>query len=99
MTHQVLTANRLVDGQVVYLGPDESWTHRLAEAVVASDEGAADRLQAIAQRAVARRAVVDPYLFEVDTQDGVPRPLRTREIIRARGPSVRTDLGYQAAEG
>lgn len=95
---QVLTANRLDDGHVVYLAADEAWTHRLGEAHVASDEETAARLRAVAERAVAGRAVIDPYLFEVDPRGGAPRPLRTREVIRARGPSVRPDLGHQAAE-
>jgi len=96
--HQVLTANRLDDGQVVYLAAGAAWTHRLAEAHVADDDDTAAALQAAAEQAVARRAVVDPYLFEVDPQGGTPRPLRMREAIRARGPSVRPDLGHQAAE-
>jgi len=97
--HQVLTANRLADGQVVYLAAGAAWTHRLAEAHVASDDDTVAALKSAAARAVAEHAVVDPYLFEVDTQGGATRPLRTREAIRARGPSVRPDLGHQAAEG
>jgi len=96
--HQVLTANRLDDGQVVYLAAGSAWTHRLAEAHIASDDDTAAALQAAAARGVAERAVIDPYLFEVDPQGGTPRPLRMREAIRARGPSVRPDLGHQAAE-
>jgi hypothetical protein len=96
--HQVLTAKRLDDGQVVYLAAGENWTHRLAEAHVASDAATAAALQSVAEKAVAGRVIVDPYLFEVDPQAGAIQPLRTREVIRARGPSVRPDLGYQAAE-
>ena len=98
MKHQVLTANRLDDGQVVYLAADEALTHHIAEARVASDEDEAARLQTAAENAVAARLIVAPYLFEVDPRDGAPRPLGAREVIRARGPSVRPDLGHQAAE-
>ena len=96
--HQVLTANRLDDGQVVYLATGAAWTHRLAEARIASDDETAAALQAAGARGVAERTVVDPYLFEVDPHGGAPRPLRMREAIRAHGPSVRPDLGHQAAE-
>jgi hypothetical protein len=40
--------------------------------------------------------VVDPYLIEVTREGAVPRPVRLREAIRARGPTVRPDLGKQA---
>jgi len=32
----------------------------------------------------------------VREQDGKIRPVKEREIVRAAGPSVRTDLGKQA---
>ena len=35
MTLQALTANRLRDGQVVYLCEDDSWSERLQDAIVA----------------------------------------------------------------
>ncbi len=98
MKNQGLTANRLDDGQVVYLATRGAWTHRIAEARIASAKDEAATLQSIAANAVAARLIVDPYLFEVDPRDGAPRPLGAREIIRARGPSVRPDLGYQATE-
>ena len=41
---------------------------------------------------VARNLVVNPYLFE--TRNG--QPVTEREIIRAAGPTMRSDLGKQA---
>lgn len=40
--------------------------------------------------------IVGPTVIEADVKDGKPWPKRYREIIRAEGPTVRTDLGYQA---
>ena len=40
--------------------------------------------------------VVGPYLMDVAAENGVPRPISNREVIRARGPTVRLDLGKQA---
>jgi hypothetical protein len=44
---------------------------------------------------VAARVVVGPYLIDVAVEGGTIRPLHYREMIRARGPSVRPDLGKQ----
>ncbi len=42
--------------------------------------------------------MVSPYLFEARIEDGAIRPVKEREIIRAAGPTVRTDLGKQASD-
>lgn len=97
MTMKAITANRLSDGYVVYLRKDGAWGERIQESVVADSEELAAALLELAKRAVAERLVVDPYLFAVSVEDGRVRPLGRREEIRAAGPSVRTDLGYQAA--
>lgn len=87
---QVLTANRLIDGTVLYW-KDGGWVETLAAADTLEAGPAAAALEA-AKAFVAANAVVNPYLFEV--KDG--RPVKEREIIRAAGPSVRQDLGKQA---
>jgi len=98
MTLKVATANRLGDGLVVYLAADGSWSERLAEGRIA-DEAAQAELEARAQAAAVAHVVVAPYLIEVRDEDGVVRPVRYREEIRSRGPTVRPDLGKQAAAG
>jgi hypothetical protein len=97
MTLQAITANRLIDGQVVYLREDDQWSPRIQEAIVADTDELAKTLLELAKRAVGKRLVVDPYLFAVAVEHDRIRPLGQREQIRAAGPSVRTDLGYQAA--
>jgi hypothetical protein len=97
MTLQAITANRLTDGQVVYLRQDDRWSERIQEAIVADSDDLAKTLLELAKRAVAQRLIVDPYLFAVSVEDSQVIPLGRREQIRAAGPSVRTDLGYQAA--
>ncbi len=97
MTLQAITANRLVDGQVVYLREDDQWSPRIQEAIVADSDEFAKTLLELARRAVERRLIVDPYLFAVSIEKGRIQPLGRRETIRAAGPSVRPDLGYQAA--
>jgi uncharacterized protein DUF2849 len=89
---QILTANRLRDGEVVYWRGG-TWTTSLAEAEIFSEKASADAALKAADGSVKDRIVVAPYLFEIRA-DG--RPVKEREIIRAAGPTVRTDLGKQA---
>jgi hypothetical protein len=97
MTLQALTANRLRDGQVVYLCEDDSWSEHLQDSILADSDEMAKTLLTLAARAVEKHVIVDPYLFAVSVESGIIHALSRREIIRAAGPSVREDLGYQAA--
>ncbi len=90
---QALTANRLIDGLVLYWRRG-GWVEPFSEADIFPDAATADAALAAAKDFVARNLVVNPYLFEV--QGG--RPVKEREIIRAAGPSVRTDVGKQAED-
>ncbi len=92
---QVVTANHLLDGDVVYLTAGLGWSRELADAVIADTQEEADRLLAAA--AGQEGEVVGPYLIDVARDaDGRPEPLHYRERIRTRGPSNRPDLGRQA---
>ena len=95
MADRIVTANRLDDGLVVYLN-GAGWSERIDDARIAGDDAAADRLLARAEGPGQAVRVVDPYLIEVTREGAVPRPVRLREAIRARGPTVRPDLGKQA---
>ena len=95
MTQQVISANRLGDGIVVYLAPDNSWAERISGSVIAPDEATADAMLTQAKQAVQDRLIVDPYLIDVAEVDGEVRPTKYREFIRATGPSVRPDLSKQ----
>lgn len=96
MTQQIVSANRLTDGLVVYLTAGAGWSERLADGHVAADEAAAERILAAARQAESERIVVDSYLIDVAEFDGVLRPTKYREYIRAEGPTVRPDIGKQA---
>jgi len=85
----VITANRLTDGIVVYLAPDGGWVEELARARLADTEEETKRLEAKAAKAVAERKVVAVYPMDVAVQDGMPVALSVRERIRA---SHRTTL-------
>ena len=85
---QVITANRLTDGIVVYLTPADEWSPAIADSLVCADAADTEAALAIAARAAAeQQRVVEPYEIDVTTDDGIT-PVRYREAIRAFGPSV-----------
>jgi Protein of unknown function (DUF2849) len=94
---QVLTANRLRDGDVVYWR-DGAWVEAFKDADVFNDKAAADAALAAAKVFVTDRKVVNPYLFAVREDGGKIRAVEEREIVRSEGPSVRRDLGKQAMD-
>ena len=98
-TLKVFTANRLREGDVVYLTGTGDWSTRLDEAAVITAPDETERAEAFAERAVTERIIVGPYLMKVarDTErEGALRPLSQREFIRAQGPSLRSLTGAPA---
>ena len=93
---QVLTANRLAVGEVVYWNAARGWVDRLTDAEVLPDEQAETALKGAAL-SVEKREVVAPYLFDVRVKNGAIEPVKERERIRAAGPTVRPDLGKQSS--
>jgi len=94
---QMLTANRLVDGDVLYWKGGD-WVLSFKDGDVFDDPTAADAALAAAQKYVTGNAVVSPYLFDVKTDAKGIHPVKEREIIRAAGPTMRLDLGKQAEQ-
>ena len=99
MTQQLVVANRLTDGVVVYLTTEGDWSKSIEHGHVADNETDAEALLEIAARAARNQFIVDPYLIETKGNGGSRRPTRLRERIRATGPTVRPDLNRQAAPG
>jgi hypothetical protein len=96
---QILIASDLRDGEVLFLGA-AGWVRDYAKARVARDKAEADALEAFGKAEIAANHVVDVYLADVAlSAEGAPTPLHYREKMRIKGPSVRPDLGKQAAGG
>lgn len=89
---QMIIANRLRDGAVVFLASNEAWETAIDAATVIDGDADAARLLEVAKRHETQCRVIDPQLIEVEVKDGKPRPTAIREAIRAFGPTVRTDL-------
>ena len=89
---QMIIANRLIDGAVVFLAPGDSWDVSIDAGTVIADDLEGQRLLGVAKQHEARCMVVDPTLIEVTVENGKPRPTAIREAIRAFGPTVRTEV-------
>lgn len=100
---RILTANRLVDGEVVFWARG-GWTEHFAAADVLADDTSAHSAEAKATGAITE--VVDPYIIEVAALDASGEavglaiaPVSYRERLRALGPSNKPNHGKQAAGG
>ncbi|MCU9849768.1 DUF2849 domain-containing protein [Defluviimonas sp. WL0024] len=84
-TPKVVTANALIEGDVVYLTSDDRWTREHGEAELIRDEAHAQLrlLQAEKQRSV----IVGAYLADAKPGPNGPEPIHFREAFRTRGPS------------
>ena len=94
---QMLTANRLRDGDVLYRKGD-GWVLMLADGEVYREQASADAALASATAELAQNEFVAPYLFEVREVGGRIQPVKEREIIRAAGPTVHPHTGKQAGQ-
>ena len=84
-TPKVVTANALLEGDVVYLTEDDRWSRHHHEAELIEDEAHAQLRLIFAS---ARRAeVVGAYLADARPATGGPEPIHFREVFRTRGPS------------
>jgi len=95
---QMITANRLIDGEVLYWR-DGAWVSAFADGTVYDDPKAAEAALDAANAFVRDNVVVGLYAFDVRHTAKGTEPVKEREIIRAAGPSNRTDTGKQAGMG
>ncbi|WP_149142461.1 DUF2849 domain-containing protein [Gemmobacter caeruleus] len=92
-TPKVVTANALIEGDVVYLTADNRWTRRHDEAELIADEAQAQ--MRLAHAVAQGNIVVGAYLADAQTGQAGPEPTHFREVFRTRGPS-NYFLGKQA---
>ena len=92
---QVLTANRLSDGMVLFLSGDGTWQPGIDAADIARTEDGAGALEARASVFVRTNYIVDPYLIAVEETDAGLVPVEFRERRRIAGPSVQAVFNEQ----
>lgn len=94
-TPKVVTANALLEGDVIYLKADGNWSRLHAEAKLFEDETEANH--ALASAVQQADFLVGAYLADAQLgADGSPEPKHFREVFRTRGPSNYPDHGKQA---
>lgn len=84
---QIITANSLGDGRVVFQTPT-GWSHDVDLADVLDNSGALEIALARANLAAAQNRVVEPYAIDVKRGPGGLVPTKLRERIRAEGPTT-----------
>jgi hypothetical protein len=89
---QMIIANRLGDGFVVFLAPNHEWVTSIGDGAVFAGGAPAEQAMEAARRHEVDCLIVEPALIEVTVRDGQVRPTAIREAIRAFGPTIRTDL-------
>jgi len=82
---QVVTANALIEGDVVYLTATGGWTRHLTQAQPFADKAQAEA--ALAAAACRGQEVVGCYLADARQTPHGLEPAHFREDFRRRGPS------------
>ncbi len=88
MKPQILTANRLRDGIVVFFTRDGGWSERIDDSRMSEDEASRAEMVAAGELAAAAGTVVGPYLIDAAVSGEHIRADRLRERIRAAGPTA-----------
>ncbi|WP_269583733.1 DUF2849 domain-containing protein [Roseibium sp. Sym1] len=93
---KVITANRLLNGDVVWLAKGGAWVERIT--LARTFEGKEAVAEGLAEGAEAEKnqEVVGVYEMDITVEDGVIVPVRLREKIRAKGPTTHPQFGKQA---
>lgn len=89
---KLLTGNELLRGDVLWW-TGEGWSRTIDGAVAVDTHG-----EAIMAREALHERVSDLALIDAELVGGRWRPVRTRERIRAYGPTVRADLAIEGQD-
>ncbi len=84
-TPKVVTANALLEGDVIYLTADDQWSRAIEDAEVIEDEAHGDLRVLFGQSQP--NEVVGVYLADVKMTETGPEPVHFREEFRTKGPS------------
>ncbi len=87
----VVTANRLLDGRIVWLDAQGKWQLTISHAHLFPNDGMEDVLRNQNARAAVDE-VVGIYGVQVEQTPHGPCPRTARERIRAAGPSVHAEF-------
>ena len=89
---QIIIANDLRTGEIVYFAQDRSWTADLAKAQRFASADEAKAVLESKEMAGSGTKVIGAEAIALTGAAGGDRPESLRDRIRAIGPTVRTDL-------
>ncbi|UAL11950.1 DUF2849 domain-containing protein [Caulobacter segnis] len=95
---KAITANRLIDGDVVFWKSGQ-WVERFGDAQLFDENEASDVEAAVATGKGQPTVVVDVYPIDLIESEGRWAPVSYRERIRALGPTNELTHGKQAEGG
>lgn len=84
-TPKIVTANALLEGDVIYLTEAGDWSRRIEDAALLDDE--ADAQLRLIEASQQVDAVVGAYLVDAKPSATGPEPTHFREDFRRTGPS------------
>lgn len=92
---KIVTANSLLEGNVIYLTPDMNWSREHADAQLLNSQADADAMLKNAEQDFDH--IVGAYLADARVgENGHVVPVHFRETFRTRGPSNYPNHGKQA---
>jgi len=93
---QMILGNFLDDGRAVFFTRDAGWSADTSLAAYGEGD-ALDKLVAKAREAIEANLIVDIEVIGARVDGAVAYPAHIKHVLQARGPSVRSDLGYQVS--
>ena len=84
-TPKVITANDLLEGDVIYFTAEDTWTREMSEAELITDEAVAPLRLLEAEKQNIK--IVGAYLADAKAGPNGPEPTHFREEFRRTGPS------------
>ncbi len=94
---QVISANRLSDGIVVFRASGGAWVEQLRDAEILPDASAVKAAMGLVEKDVLANHVIEVAAFDVAVKGDHVEPVHLRDKIRAKGPTTHPDHGKQAA--
>jgi len=95
---QVISANRLTDGIVVFRAQGGAWVEQLRDAEILADTTAVKAALILVQQDVKANHVIEVEAFPVAVKGDHVEPVHLRDKIRAKGPTTHPGHGKQAAQ-
>lgn len=86
MPHFVISANRTLDGGVIYLAGERTWTEQLSAAATFDAKAGAET--GLHWARTQEHFACDPHLIKVEQTPAGPIPKDTKQAIRAAGPDA-----------